>query len=285
MERRKNGLSKRERRLVFRFIIALIFVVVLALGRKTETNTAGDGPITLTDITGDTQTATSQDSGTVITDNDSGSSESAGNGSGVIHTYQGTFEIPAYEGEPFTEINGNVPFFTDDDLTTDSYETYGELDELGRCTAAMACVGKDIMPTEGRESIGNIKPTGWHQNKYDVGEDVDSPWIYNRCHLIAFQLAGENDNPKNLITGTRAFNLKMLIYENMVADYIKNTNNHVLYRVTPIFDGNDLLAKGVLMEGESVEDDGAGITFCVFCHNRQSGVVLDYATGENWKEQ
>ena len=189
-------------------------------------------------------------------------------------------EIPPFSGEAYVVINDNVPFFVEEELTTESYEYYSELDALGRCGVTEACIGIDIMPTEERGDIGSVKPSGWKSVKYDI---VDGKYLYNRCHLIGFQLAGENANKKNLITGTRYLNIEgMLPFENMVADYVQETENHVLYRVTPIFDGEDLVAQGVVMEGLSVEDAGEGICFCVFAYNAQPGVTIDYATGESW---
>lgn len=191
-------------------------------------------------------------------------------------------EIPAYSGTPYTEVNGNKPYFTEAELTTQSFETYSELDILGRCGMAYANVGQDLMPTEPRGEIGAVKPSGWHLVKYD---NVDGKYLYNRCHLIAYMLAAENANPQNLITGTRYLNVQgMLPFETKVCDYVKNTGNHVLYRVTPIFDGDNLLADGVLMEAYSVEDAGEGICFCVFAYNVQPGIGIDYATGDNWAE-
>lgn len=191
-------------------------------------------------------------------------------------------EIPAYSGTPYTEVNGNKPYFTEAELTTQSFETYSELDSLGRCGMAYANVGQDLMPTEPRGEIGAVKPSGWHLVKYD---NVDGKYLYNRCHLIAYMLAAENANPQNLITGTRYLNVQgMLPFETKVCDYVKNTGNHVLYRVTPIFDGDNLLADGVLMEAYSVEDAGEGISFCVFAYNVQPGIGIDYATGDNWAE-
>lgn len=191
-------------------------------------------------------------------------------------------EIPAYSGTTYTEVNGNQPYFTEEELTTQSFETYSELDSLGRCGMAYANVGQDLMPTEPRGEIGAVKPSGWHLVKYD---NVDGKYLYNRCHLIAYMLAAENANPQNLITGTRYLNVQgMLPFETKVCDYVKNTGNHVLYRVTPIFDGDNLLADGVLMEAYSVEDAGEGISFCVFAYNVQPGIGIDYATGDNWAE-
>jgi len=188
--------------------------------------------------------------------------------------------LPEYAGEPFVVLANNIPDFADEEKKqTESYEEYAQLDSLGRCGVTMACIGADLMPTEDRESISSVKPTGWVQNQYDF---VDGKSLYNRCHLIGFQLTGENANELNLITGTRYLNVEaMLPFENMVADYIKETNNHVLYRVTPIYSGDELVARGVTMEGWSVEDDGEGICFNVYCYNVQPGVIIDYATGEN----
>lgn len=189
-------------------------------------------------------------------------------------------DVPAYIGKAYISVNGNVPYFTAAELTTTSFETYSDLDTLGRCGVTYACIGQDLMPTKERGSIGMVKPTGWHTVRYD--DLVDGKYLYNRCHLIGYQLTGENANTKNLITGTRYLNIEgMLPFENMVADYIQETNNHVLYRVTPIFEGNNLLANGVLMEGYSVEDKGAGVSYCVFAYNVQPGIEIDYATGES----
>lgn len=190
-------------------------------------------------------------------------------------------EVPEYSGDPYVEINDNQPEFEDYELTTEAFEEYSELDELGRCGTAEACVGEETMPTEERGNISSIKPTGWKNKDYD---NVDGGRLYNRCHLIGFQLTGENANEKNLITGTRYMNTEgMLPFENMVADYVHETDNHVLYRVTPIFDGDDLVASGVQMEAESVEDDGAGVCFNVYVYNVQPQITINYATGDNWE--
>lgn len=187
--------------------------------------------------------------------------------------------IPAYSGKPYITINDNVPKFLDSDLSISSYEYYSDLDELGRCGVAYACVGTDLMSTEERENIGSVKPTGWHTIKYNV---VDGNYLYNRCHLIGYQLSGENANIKNLITGTRYLNVDgMLPFENMVADYVKETNNHVMYRVSPIFEGNNLLVSGVQIEAKSVEDNGEGILFNVYCYNVQPNIEINYATGDS----
>lgn len=192
-------------------------------------------------------------------------------------------EIPNYTGNPYIELNNNVPLFLDKELTTTSYEYYSDLDSLGRCGMACACIGQDLMPTEERGSIGQIKPSGWHTVKYDI---VDGNYLYNRCHLVGYQLTAENANEKNLITGTRHLNVQgMLPFENMVADYVKETENHVMYKVIPLYDGDNLVASGVVMMAKSVEDNGDGISFCVYCYNVQPGVNIDYATGESRLEK
>ncbi len=184
-----------------------------------------------------------------------------------------------FSGEPYCVINGNQPYFEESELTTQGYEYFSELDYLGRCGVTMACIGQELMPTEGRESISHVHPSGWVNVPYSF---VDGEYLYNRCHLIGFQLTGENDNERNLITGTRYVNVEgMLPFENMVADYVKETGNHVLYRVTPVFEGDELVARGVQMEAFSVEDNGEGICFNVYCYNVQPGVLIDYATGES----
>ena len=189
--------------------------------------------------------------------------------------------IPEHDSAAYTELNGNVPEFTEDEITTDSFEEYGRLDNLGRCTACVACVGKELMPTEKRGEIGMIKPTGWHTVKYD---GIDGNYLYNRCHLIAYMLTAENANPRNLITGTRYMNATgMLPFENKVAEYVRGTNRHVMYRVTPVFEGDELVARGVKMEAYSVEDNGKGVSFNVFCYNIQPGIEIDYKTGESKK--
>lgn len=188
--------------------------------------------------------------------------------------------IPKYSGEDYVILNNNVPNFSSSDLTTTSFEEYSPLDSLGRCGVAFANIGTDIMPTEERESISSVKPSGWQSVKYDI---VEGKYLYNRSHLIGYQLTAENANDRNLITGTRYFNATLMLpYENMVADYIKETNNHVLYRVTPVYEGNNLVATGVQMEAKSVEDNGEGIQFNVFIYNVQPGITIDYATGDSY---
>lgn len=198
-------------------------------------------------------------------------------------------EVPEYSGIAYVALNGNVPYFAEDEITDKAFESYSELDALGRCGVAFACIGKEIMPgkDEERGEISSVTPSGWeyagasNNNTYDF---VDAEYIYNRCHLIGYQLAGENANEKNLITGTRYLNIKgMLPFENMVADYVELTRNHVMYRVTPIFEKYNLVVSGVVIEGYSVEDDGEEISFCVYCYNVQPGVEINYFTGTNRK--
>lgn len=187
--------------------------------------------------------------------------------------------LPPFSGGAFVVLNDNIPLFSEKELTTDAYELYSPHDALGRCGTAIACIGQELMPTEERGSIGSVKPSGWHTVKYDI---IDGKYLYNRCHLIGFQLTGENANEQNLITGTRFLNVDgMLPFENMVADYIRETNNHVMYRITPLYKGNDLLAHGVTMEAYSVEDNGEGICFYVYCYNAQPGIDIVYVDGSS----
>ena len=191
--------------------------------------------------------------------------------------------VPAYAGEPYVELEDNVPSFTQEELEAFPVEEYSPLDLLGRCGVARATVGLDTMPTEERGEIGQVKPSGWHTVRYD--DLVDGKYIYNRCHLIGFQLAGENANEENLITGTRYLNVDgMLPFENLVADYVEDTGNHVYYQVTPVFEEGELVARGVQMEALSVEDGGEGVCFNIYAYNVQPGVVIDYATGESWRD-
>lgn len=188
-------------------------------------------------------------------------------------------ETPPYSGSPSVEVNENVPYFSDTELNLNALEFYSDLDSLGRCGMAIALVGPETMPKQPRSSIGMIKPSGWQISEYDW---IDGKYLFNRCHLIAYSLAAENDNELNLITGTRTMNAQgMLPYEEQVASYVDRTGNHVLYRVTPAFEGDNLVASGVLMEAESIEDEGAGIRFCVWCYNIEPGVIIDYLTGDN----
>ena len=257
-----------------RLIVALIFII--ALFTSCDGGTALSSPSSF-----DTAPQVSEDdvfsTGSVyefITESAPESSRETNNATTID-------SIPKYNGKrAYIAINDNVPGFTAVELVTDSYERYSPLDKFGRCGIAMSCIGRDIMPTEERGNIGSVKPSGWVTAKYDI---VDGKYLYNRCHLIGFQLTGENANERNLITGTRYMNVEgMLPFENMIADYVKETNNHVIYRVTPIFSGNNLVCDGVQMEAISVEDKGDGICFNVFAYNVQPGIKIDYATGRSW---
>ncbi|BFT66531.1 DNA/RNA non-specific endonuclease [Parvimonas parva] len=190
--------------------------------------------------------------------------------------------LPEYKGKPYVVINNNEPNFEKSELVTKSFEKYSELDSLKRCGVADSIIGKDLMPTSKRENISSVKPSGWKSIKYN---GIDGKSLYNRCHLIGFQLAGENANKRNLITGTRYLNTKgMLPFENMVADYVKEKNHHVRYRVTPIFVGNELVARGVQMEAISIEDNGKAVKFNVYCFNVQPNIEIDYKTGNSRKK-
>lgn len=192
-------------------------------------------------------------------------------------------EIPEYSGKPYIELNHNIPQFDLGELSVLEFELYSLQDIFGRCGRAFANISPKTMPSEERGEIGMIRPSGWQTVRYDF---VDGAYLYNRCHLIGFQLAGENANERNLITGTRYMNVEgMLPFENKVANYVRETGNHVLYRVTPIYKGNNLVASGVQMEALSVEDGGIGIRFHVYVYNVQPGVVIDYATGDSWAEE
>ena len=221
-----------------------------------------------------------------IENNNSGESDKNNNASSETFNLD---EIPDFHGDAYITINDNEPYFTEEEKNTkEIFENYSELDYLGRCGVAYATICKQLMPTEKRENISSIYPSGWkyngksNNNQYDKNM-VDGTRIYNRCHLIGFQLAGENANKLNLITGTRYMNVDgMLPFENMVADYVKETDGTVLYRVTPIFDEDNLVASGVLMEAWSIDDNGDGVCFCVYCYNVQPGIIIDYKTGQNW---
>lgn len=189
-------------------------------------------------------------------------------------------ELPPYTGLPYVVVERNLPRFSEEDYITYAYESYSPLDALGRCGTAEACVGIELMPTEKRGDIGQVRPSGWHTVKYDI---VDGKYLYNRCHLIGYQLTGENANVENLITGTRYFNVVgMLPFEDQVAEYVRETENHVLYRVTPVYEEEDLVAQGVIMEAWSVENGGEGVCFCVFVYNVQPGITIDYGTGDSF---
>lgn len=264
--------------------LALVTCIIIA-GCISERGTAEPPAVSPGYTISDFSTGTTTPSGTSV-DSSSSSEASAppatNNATAPAKESNSSFsisEVPAYSGSPYTVINNNIPYFTESDYTTSSYEYYSDLDSLGRCGVCVASIGKDLMPTEERGSIGSVKPTGWRTVKYD---NVDGKYLYNRCHLIGYQLSGENANTKNLITGTRYLNIQgMLPFENMVADYVKETGNHILYRSTPIFEGNNLLASGVLLEAYSVEDKGEGICFNVYCYNVQPDISIDYATGDS----
>lgn len=188
--------------------------------------------------------------------------------------------VPDYTEEPIYVYNNNQPLFTKQEITDDAYESYSDLDELGRVGTATACLGPETLPTEDREDISSVTPSGWINHSYDI---VDGGYLYNRCHMIGFQLSGENDNEENLFTGTRYMNVDgMLPYENQTKEYIDETDNHVMYRVTPDFEDDNLVCDGVLMEAYSVEDNGSGLSFCIYAYNVQPGVTIDYTTGENY---
>lgn len=194
---------------------------------------------------------------------------------------EGLDSIPEYSSYPYVYIGSGNSDLLETEEWTEGYESY-TMDDLGRCSVAEAMVGEDTMPTDDREDISSVEPTGWNNKRYN-SDLVDGGWIYNRCHLIGYQLTGENANDKNLITGTRYLNIEgMLPFENDVAEYVKDTGNHVMYQVTPIYEGNNLLASGVVMEAESIEDNGGGVNFNVYCYNVQPGVKIDYSNGDNW---
>ena len=231
-----------------------------------------------------TDTTSSKNNGQVVEDSSSNNivltnPDSNNNNNSNNTNITTTNDIPKYSGEDYIILNDNIPNFTESDLKTNSFEEYSPLDSLGRCGVAYANIGSDIMPTEKRESISSVTPSGWQSVKYDI---VEGKYLYNRSHLIGYQLTAENANERNLITGTRYFNATLMLpYENMVADYIKETNNHVLYRVTPVYEGDNLVATGVQMEAKSVEDDGEGIEFNVFIYNVQPGITIDYSNGNS----
>ncbi len=249
-------------------------------GEETVTDPSGGGEETVTDPSGgreETVTGPSGGGEEIVTD-------PSGDGEEIVTDPSGGEggEIPPYAGQIVVVCGDNRPDFGADAGRTDAFETYSELDGLGRCGVAYANVCVQLMPTQERGEIGQIRPSGWHTVKYDC---IPDRYLYNRCHLIGYQLCGENDNERNLITGTRYFNMSgMLPYENKVAEYVRNTGNHVLYRVTPVFTGENLVADGVHMEAWSVEDRGEGVCFDVFVYNVQPGILIDYATGESAEE-
>ena len=268
----KNGILK-----LTAAIVLCLAVMISAVGCGKWTDTVSSVSGTGSDISSGTASGT---------DVSSGSSDASPSVSGISsgtsskmppHDEVDLSKIPSYTGSPYVVLGDNIPYFSD--ISAKSFESYSPLDTLLRCGVAVASVGRDIMPTEERGEIGQIKPTGWQTVKYDI---VSGKYLYNRCHLIGYQLTGENANNRNLITGTRYLNVDgMLPFENLVADYVKETGNHVMYRVTPIFDGKNLVARGVRMEGWSVEDEGDGVCFDIFCYNVQPGIVIDYSNGNS----
>ncbi len=254
-------------------LLCLLLIAIVAL--SSFSCVSDDPGSTPSDTTGKPVDSTSDTDGNTDSDTAGGSVSS----SDTELTYPISMaEIPEYSGNAYVEINDNVPFFTSEEITTTTYEYYGELDSLGRCTEVRACLGKELLPTEDRGNISSVKPSGWHSVTYSV---VESGSLYNRTHLIAFMLTGQNANEKNLITGTRYMNTNMVPFETEVCTYVKSGDNHVMYRVTPMFSGDELVARGVLMEALSVEDEGAGVKYNVFLYNVQPDVVIDYATGES----
>ena len=283
-----NKLLKGKPQWIRAVILGVVFVVACAISplsddtekiNNTEQIQISSEEVTETEQETETETEKETETETETQKQDTSKDSESNVGTITANDNVSLDSIPAFSGSPYVAINDNVPFFTDSEMVTTAFENYSNLDSLGRCGIAYANICKEIMPTEERGEIGSVKPSGWHTVKYDV---VSGKYLYNRCHLIGFQLAGENANAKNLITGTRYLNVDgMLPFENMVADYVKETGNHVLYRVTPMFSGNNLVASGVLMEAKSVEDNGAGILFNVYCYNNQPGITIDYATGDS----
>lgn len=278
-----------KRKLIQRssWLIALLLAFCLVFAGCDSSNNSNNDKPSLDNGISQTNTPAGSSSSKPTGDSEADASQSSDTDKPVDAGEQRDAEkqlgVPKYSGQPYFALNGNVPNFTNAEKTSaKAFEFYSDLDELGRCGKTEACVGKELMPTEGRESISSVKPSGWINKNY--GADlVDGGYLYNRCHLIGFQLTGENANKENLITGTRYMNVDgMLPFENMVADYVKETGNHVMYRVTPIFDGNDLVACGAVMEAYSVEDNGEGVCFNVYVYNVQPGIVIDYATGNSW---
>ena len=240
-----------------------------------------------TDEVSDTNTESTEEANSVIPEEAEKETQEdiadVGNTEGIADA-EDVDSVPEYEGEVYVTLNQNEPEFEQADMTTEAFEEYSELDDLGRCGEAYANICQEIMPTEERGSIGMVKPSGWHTVKYN--DLIDGNYLYNRCHLIGYQLAGENANEENLITGTRYLNVEgMLPFENMVADFVEETGYHVLYRVTPVYEGDDLVAVGVQIEALSVEDEGEGICFNVYCYNVQPGITIDYSDGESSRSE
>ena len=262
-----------------RYLVCLMAVILVVTGTAcggpevsettTKPKTTASAVVTEKDKT--TEAATEKETTTVKVNKENLSSQKVSSSS-----------LPKYSGKAYVTLNGNLPAFTPEEITSRAYENYSSLDGMGRCGVAMACCGREIMPAEGekRGSISSIKPSGWHQATYDC---ISGKYLYNRCHLIGWQLSAENANPRNLITGTKNINISgMLPFENLVADYIQETGNHVMYRVTPIFEGNNLVASVVQLEAYSVEDGGDSVCFNVYCFNVQPNVCINYANGYSW---
>lgn len=278
MKKKYNRKNRRKKKNSLGLTGVLALLVIAGLIKAGTNDSLSDTQTTET-VTAQEQDSTFQ-SDTIQMSSDEASSLAEAHINAAMEAFASE-TIPEYSGNPYVELNGNVPYFTDEELTITAFELYSELDSLGRCGAGYANICQEIMPTEERGSIGMVKPTGWHTVKYDC---IADRYLYNRCHLIGYQLAGENANEKNLITGTRYLNVDgMLPFENEVADYVNDTDNHVLYRVTPVFSGDNLVASGVIIEAKSVEDNGAGVQFNVYCYNVQPGVNIDYATGDSWE--
>lgn len=240
-----------------------------------------------TDEVSDTNTESTEEANSVIPEEAEKETQEdiadVGNTEGIADAAD-VESVPEYDGDAYVTLNQNEPEFEQEDLTTEAFEEYSELDDLGRCGEAYANICQEIMPTEERGAIGMVKPSGWHTVKYN--DLIDGNYLYNRCHLIGYQLAGENANEENLITGTRYLNVEgMLPFENMVADFVEETGYHVLYRVTPVYEGDDLVAVGVQIEALSVEDEGEGICFNVYCYNVQPGITIDYSDGESSRSE
>lgn len=266
-----------KHKIILLLSILTLSVSITACGKETNINSQTEIKNILSDISEDISDINTEDiiSSDVNTENFDTQNEETNT---ILLN-----NIPEYNGVACVEINNNNPFFTDEDKKrTDAFETYSKLDYLGRCGVAYANICKELQPTDKRGEIGSVKPSGWHTVKYN--DIIDGNYLYNRCHLIGYQLAGENANEKNLITGTRYLNVVgMLPFENNIDDYVDSSNNHVLYRVTPMFEADNLVASGVLMEAWSVEDNGK-LHFCVYCYNVQPGIRIDYTTGESWED-
>ena len=260
--------------------VVFVSIFIIGIDAEQKAQVPEVVPTEISSVYQTTEGSTSATHESTVTTTETTSTESTATSTTVGALSFDSSIIPDYSNSGTIVVNDNMPFFTEDDKkSTQSFEKYSELDSLGRCGVAFTCIGKDIMPTEPRGEIGSIRPSGWHTVKYN---GIEGNYLYNRCHLIAYSLSGENANVRNLITGTRYLNTEgMLPYENRVCDYIEYTGNHVLYRVTPDFKGNNLLASGVLIEAYSVEDEGDGICFCVYCYNIQPGIMIDYETGES----